>query len=157
MTSFYTPVALLGSTRISERRDQAPIGRIVVALACLFGSPARASAAPPPTVRPEIVATYPHDPGAFTQGLLFHQGKLYESTGLLGRSSLRRVAPSTGVVEKSTSLAPNEFGEGLALVGDRFFVLTWQNHVALTYTVLHWRPCRAPSRSTMCSEVSPKF
>ena len=84
-------------------------------------------------MRPEIVATYPHDPRAFTQGLLFHQGKLYESTGLLGRSSLRRVVPSTGVVEHSTSLAADQFGEGLALVGDRFFVLTWQNHVALTY------------------------
>jgi glutaminyl-peptide cyclotransferase len=133
MTSFYTPVGLLGSTRISQRRDPTPIGRIVVALACLFGSPAHASAASPQTVRPEIVATYPHDPGAFTQGLLFHQGRLYESTGLLGRSSLRRVVPSTGVVERSTRLADDQFGEGLALVGDRFFVLTWQNHVALTY------------------------
>jgi glutaminyl-peptide cyclotransferase len=124
---------LPGSTRISERRDPAPIGRLAVAIACLFVSPTRASAAPPQTVRPEIVATYPHDPRAFTQGLLFHQGKLYESTGLLGRSSLRRVAPTTGVVEHSTSLAADQFGEGLALVGDRFFVLTWQNHVALTY------------------------
>jgi glutaminyl-peptide cyclotransferase len=133
MTSLYTPVGLLGSTRISQRRDQAPIGRIAVTLACLFVSPARASAAQPQTVRPEIVATYPHDSRAFTQGLVFHQGKLYESTGLLGRSTLRRVVPSTGVVEHSTSLAADQFGEGLALVGDRFFVLTWQNQVVLTY------------------------
>jgi glutaminyl-peptide cyclotransferase len=95
-----------------------------------FASPAVAA---PPTVRPEIVATHPHDPQAFTQGLLLHQGKLYESTGLLGRSSLRRVVPATGAVEKSTSLAADLFGEGLALVGDRLIQLTWQNHVALSY------------------------
>jgi len=86
-----------------------------------------------PTVRPEVLATYPHDPGAFTQGLLLHDGKLYESTGLLGRSSLRRVALSTGVVEKSINLTGDVFAEGLALVGDRFFQLTWQNHVAYSY------------------------
>jgi glutaminyl-peptide cyclotransferase len=85
------------------------------------------------TVRPEVVATFPHDRAAFTQGLLLHEGKLYESTGLTGRSSIRRVNRSTGVVEKSVSLAPNLFGEGLALVGDRFFQITWQNHVALSY------------------------
>jgi glutamine cyclotransferase len=84
-------------------------------------------------VRPEIVATYPHDRQAFTQGLVVHEGKLYESTGLLGRSTLRRVVPATGAVEKSVSLAGHLFGEGLALVGDRFFLLTWQNRVALTY------------------------
>jgi MYXO-CTERM domain-containing protein len=86
-----------------------------------------------PTVRPEVLATYPHDPGAFTQGLLLHDGKLYESTGLLGRSSLRRVALSSGVVEKSIDLASDVFGEGLTLVGDRFIQLTWQNHVAYSY------------------------
>ncbi len=84
-------------------------------------------------MRPEVVATYPHDPQAFTQGLLLHQGKFYESTGLLGRSSLRRVVVATGAVEKSTSLAADLFGEGLALVGDRLWQLTWQNHVALSY------------------------
>jgi MYXO-CTERM domain-containing protein len=62
-----------------------------------------------------------------------HEGKLYESTGLLGRSTLRRVMPATGAVEKSVRLASDVFGEGLALAGDRLFVLTWQNHVAFTY------------------------
>ena len=103
-----------------------------VAFLGAFGFSALAVAAPP-TVRPEIVATHPHDPQAFTQGLLLHQGKLYESTGLLGRSSLRRVVVATGAVEKSTSLAADLFGEGLALVGDRLIQLTWQNHVALSY------------------------
>lgn len=98
-------------------------------LACPLG----VAAAQAPTVRPEIVATYPHDAQAFTQGLLVHGGKLYESTGLLGRSSLRRVVTATGAVEKRIDLASNVFAEGLALVGDRFFQLTWQNHVAFTY------------------------
>jgi glutamine cyclotransferase len=86
-------------------------------------------------VRPEIVAVYPHDRQAFTQGLLVHDGKLYESTGLLGRSTLRRVVTATGTVEKSVRLENHLFGEGLALAGDRFFLLTWQNHVALTYDI----------------------
>jgi glutaminyl-peptide cyclotransferase len=103
-----------------------------VALSALAAA-GNASAADAPTVRPEIVATYPHDPGAFTQGLLLYQGKLYESTGLLGRSSLRRVVLTTGVVEKRVDLDPNVFGEGLALVDNRFFQITWQDHVAYTY------------------------
>jgi glutaminyl-peptide cyclotransferase len=98
-----------------------------------LGSAPLAHAASIPTVRPEIVRTFPHDRQAFTQGLVFHEGKLYESTGLLGQSTLRRVVPSTGAVEKSVSLAGNLFGEGLALAGDRFIQLTWQNHVALRY------------------------
>src|SRR5688572_14216124 len=103
------------------------------ALLVALGSAPLAHAASVPTVRPEIVRTFPHDQRAFTQGLVFHDGRLYESTGLLGQSTLRRVVPSTGAVEKSVSLAGNLFGEGLALVGDRFIQLTWQNQVALRY------------------------
>jgi glutaminyl-peptide cyclotransferase len=104
-----------------------------IALSAFFGSVLPAQAASVPTVRPEIVASFPHDRQAFTQGLVFHEGKLYESTGLLGRSTLRRVVPSTGVVEKSVTLAGDLFGEGLALAGDRLIQLTWQNRVALRY------------------------
>jgi len=76
----------------------------------------------------------PHDPEAFTQGLLLHEGKLYESTGLEGRSSLRRVDPLTGTVEKKIDLPPDVFGEGLALVGDRLIQLTWKNGKAFIYS-----------------------
>jgi glutaminyl-peptide cyclotransferase len=107
--------------------------RFTLVAAALLASPTPSAAAQTPTVRPEIVAAHPHDRQAFTQGLLVHGGKLYESTGLLGRSSLRRVVPTTGVVEKSVSLANDLFGEGLALVGDRLYLLTWQNHIAFTY------------------------
>jgi len=76
-----------------------------------------------------------HDPGAFTQGLLWSEGRLYESTGEYGRSSVRRVDPVTGTVEKEVSLAPDLFGEGLALVEDRLIQLTWRRGVALVYDV----------------------
>jgi glutaminyl-peptide cyclotransferase len=75
----------------------------------------------------------PHDSGAFTQGLLWSEGKLYESTGEYGQSSLRRVDPVSGEVEKQVSLPADLFGEGLALVDNRLIQLTWQRGVALVY------------------------
>lgn len=86
-----------------------------------------------PTVVPRVLAEYPHDARAFTQGLVHHEGWFYESTGLRGSSSLRRVAPTTGVVELGVDLRADEFGEGLALVGDRLIQLTWQEEVAHVY------------------------
>jgi glutaminyl-peptide cyclotransferase len=85
------------------------------------------------SVRPEVIATFPHDPEAFTQGLVLHGGKFFESTGLLGRSTLRRVTLATGEVEQSVALPDDHFGEGLALAGDRLIQLTWQNQVAFVY------------------------
>lgn len=87
----------------------------------------------PEKLRTEIVATYPHDPGAFTQGLVLHAGRLYESTGLVGRSSLREVELTTGRVLRRVDVPPPYFAEGIAIVGSRLFQLTWQNHVAFVY------------------------
>jgi glutamine cyclotransferase len=81
----------------------------------------------------EVVKSYPHDDEAFTQGLLFHNGELYESTGLEGRSTVRRVALATGKVLDSTRLAPELFGEGMALVGDELIVVTYKHRLALRY------------------------
>ena len=86
-----------------------------------------------PVVRPRVLAQYPHDANAFTQGLLLHGGAFYESTGLRGRSSLRRVEPTTGSVLYDIELSASEFGEGLARVDDRLIQLTWQEHVAHVY------------------------
>jgi glutaminyl-peptide cyclotransferase len=80
------------------------------------------------TVR--VVGERSHDPGAYTQGLLWHAGALYESTGQYGQSTLRRVDPATGVVERSRALPESEFGEGLARVGERLVQLTWTSGVA---------------------------
>ena len=88
---------------------------------------------PPETLDTQVLATYPHDPQAFTQGLLLHGGKLYESAGRYGVSSLREVELTTGSVLRSVPIASNYFAEGLALVGDRLIQLTWQEHVALEY------------------------
>ncbi|MEM9195946.1 MAG: glutaminyl-peptide cyclotransferase [Myxococcota bacterium] len=81
----------------------------------------------------ELVRTYDHDIDAFTQGLLFHDGKLYESTGLHGQSSLRRVALESGEVERKVVLDEELFAEGLARVDDRLIQLTWREGKALVW------------------------
>lgn len=81
----------------------------------------------------QIIASYPHDPHAFTQGLLWHDGFLYESTGLKGRSTLRRVRLSDGAVMQKQALADDYFGEGLARIGDRLIQLTWKAGVGFVY------------------------
>ena len=79
-----------------------------------------------PLLVPEVLNEYPHDSGAFTQGLLWHDGYLYESTGLWGQSTLRRVDIETGVPDITVTLAETYFAEGLERVGDRLIQLTWQ-------------------------------
>lgn len=87
----------------------------------------------PPVYTYRILNTYPHDPQAFTQGLVFDQGHLYEGTGLYGRSSLRRVVLNTGRVLQSQALAAAYFGEGIAILGERLFQLTWRSRVGFVY------------------------
>ncbi|EFL50430.1 glutamine cyclotransferase [Solidesulfovibrio fructosivorans JJ]] len=96
---------------------------LLLAWALLSSAPALAAA---PSFPVQVVAAIPHDPDAFTQGLLFHGGALYESTGLYGQSSLRRLDPATGRVLSSRALAKPYFGEGLALAGDHLYQLTWR-------------------------------
>ena len=86
-----------------------------------------------PGYRLKVIRVYPHDPGAFTQGLLFLDGKLYESTGLYGRSSIRRVDLTSGQVEGRVRLPDEFFAEGLARVGDRLIQLTWKEGKALVW------------------------
>jgi glutamine cyclotransferase len=89
--------------------------------------------APVERLRVEVVRVLPHDPAAFTQGLVWNGRTLYESTGLLGRSSLREVELETGRVLRRVSLPPDIFGEGLAQVGERLVQLSWQNGLALVW------------------------
>jgi len=88
----------------------------------------------PELLKAKVLATFPHDPKAFTQGLVWYAGKLYESTGQYGSSSLREVAPKTGEVLRYLPLEPRYFGEGLALAGDRLIQLTWQEGTAFAYS-----------------------
>jgi len=80
-----------------------------------------------------IKNAYPHDPHAFTQGLYWLNGSLYEGTGLCGASTLRRVTLETGRVVQQIALPDVFFGEGIAQIGDRIFQLTWQNGRAFVY------------------------
>ncbi len=80
-----------------------------------------------------IEAIYPHDPNAFTQGLVYLDGVLYEGTGLYGRSSLRRVELETGQVLQQHDLDAAYFGEGIAVIDDKIYQLTWQNGVGFIY------------------------
>lgn len=86
-----------------------------------------------PTYKFAVVASYPHDPHAYTQGLLWHAGFLFESTGLEGRSTLRRVRLDDGVVVQKRTLADRYFGEGLAQVNNRLIQLTWKAGVGFVY------------------------
>lgn len=88
---------------------------------------------PTPTYTYRVVNVYPHDPEAFTQGLVYLDGVLYEGTGLEGRSSLRRVDLETGEVLQQQDLAAQYFGEGIAVLGQRIFQLTWRSHVGFVY------------------------
>jgi glutamine cyclotransferase len=85
------------------------------------------------TAKYQVVKSFPHDSRAFTQGLLWHDGAFYESTGLAGQSSLRRVEPTTGRVLQIRHQASDVFSEGLALAGDRLYQITWQNHRVFAY------------------------
>ncbi|HHH43943.1 MAG TPA: glutaminyl-peptide cyclotransferase [Gammaproteobacteria bacterium] len=87
-----------------------------------------------PAQRFEIIARYPHDPDAFTQGLVFYRGELYESTGLHGRSSIRRLDLETGKVLRARHLDKALFGEGLTVHDRKLVQLTWETGSALLYT-----------------------
>lgn len=83
-----------------------------------------------------IDAVYPHDTGAFTQGLEFYKGKLYEGTGLEGKSSLRIVDIKTGKPEQKYVLPdPQIFGEGITIYKNKIYQLTWQTHKILVYNL----------------------
>lgn len=81
----------------------------------------------------QVVSMYPHDPGAFTQGLVYADEFLYEGTGLTGRSSLRKVDLETGSVLRIRELDPHLFGEGITLYKDTIIQITWQSHRGFVY------------------------
>ncbi len=80
-----------------------------------------------------MLAELPHDRSAFTQGLELDGGTLYEGTGLAGRSELRELDPATGAVRRAVPLPDDLFGEGITVVGDRIWQLTWRDGVALEW------------------------
>ena len=104
-------------------------GLLAFLVAVLFAAPAVAQQ----RYGVEIVANYPHDPAAFTQGLFFKDGVLYESTGLKGKSSLRKVNLETGEVMQKLELAPEIFAEGIAPFDDKIIALTWRSQTGYVF------------------------
>lgn len=96
--------------------------------------------APPVTYTYRIVNTYPHDPAAFTQGLVFHDGALYEGTGRWGESTLRETVLETGQVVRSKPLEAQYFGEGITILNDRIYQLTWQEQTGFVYDRATFEP-----------------
>lgn len=88
----------------------------------------------------KVVKTFPHDRNAFTQGLLWHDGVLYEGTGREGLSFVRRVDLNTGKVLRQSKLPPEVFGEGLVLDGDRLIQITWQSGRAFVFDAQTFKP-----------------
>ncbi|KAK8660046.1 hypothetical protein V6N13_050982 [Hibiscus sabdariffa] len=113
---------------------------LLVSVVLVLGDPSDTRDKPSPdhhsllTYGFQIVNEFPHDPHAFTQGLVYAgNDTFFESTGLYGRSSVRRVAVKTGKVELLHKMADSYFGEGLTLLGERLFQVTWLTQIGFTY------------------------
>ncbi len=136
-------LSLLGCSAASNSGDQAIPAEVdppPAVLSVHAGADSDAESASPRQVATaarkqtyEVVRSYPHDPDAFTQGLVFHAGYLYEGTGRRGESALRKVELETGRVLEAVELAPSFFGEGIAILGQRVYQLTWQSGVGFVY------------------------
>ena len=85
--------------------------------------------------RVEVTAEYPHDITSYTQGLFFHEGQMYESTGVAGESTFRKVDIRTGEPLRKLEFADKYFVEGSVVLGDNLYILTWHNKVAFVYDI----------------------
>lgn len=109
-------------------------GTVIAGLLALLAIPAHAD------TPWKLVATYPHDPAAFTEGLFLHDGALYESTGREGQSDIRKVDLKTGKILHRRTLAPSYFGEGIVNWGDRIVSLTWRHRQGFVWKLTDFAP-----------------
>ncbi|MCT7661415.1 glutaminyl-peptide cyclotransferase [Mycobacterium deserti] len=127
-------------------RSVIAVGVLALALvACGTGAPTAhtdPTAGPVPVIKPVVLAEIPHDTTAFTQGLELDGPTLYEGTGLAGASQLRELDPATGAVRRAAPVPGNYFGEGITVVDDRVWQLTWQNGVAVEWDKALFTPVR---------------
>ena len=138
---------ILAVKKQSRRRRVAPLLglAVIAAVAALFLSPASGPGGAGDAVTRygyEVVNTYPHDPGAFTQGLVFRDGFLYESTGLRGRSTLRKVRLESGEAVAWKILGSAYFAEGLTDWGDTLIQVTWHAGTAFVYDLRTLAPTK---------------
>ena len=106
---------------------------VLVAGSCANGPQLKNETPPVPVYTYEIINRYPHDADAFTQGLVFDNGVLYEGTGRYGRSSLREVDLATSDIKQIYELPAQYFGEGITVFGDRLIQLTWKSRTGFIY------------------------
>ena len=114
---------------------------VLAVLAGVLVAPA-AQGEPVPTIQPEVLAEIPHDPDAFTQGLELDGSVLYEGTGLAGLSELRTLDPATGRVERAAPIPGDYFGEGITVVGESIWQLTYRDGVAVEWDRATLTPVR---------------
>ncbi len=95
-----------------------------------------------PIASVNVINSYPHNPRAFTQGLVFHQGYFYESTGLNGESTLARKEVTTGKSLQEVKISREYFGEGIVLLNNKIYQLTWKNETVLIYDARSFREVR---------------
>jgi len=105
----------------------------IVPIVIAMGLSLRAVSAGTPEYGYHVIRAYPHDPQAFTEGLFYLNGFLYESTGLQGHSSVRKVELETGKIVQQRQLPASYFGEGIVNWRDRVYQLTWLNHTGFVY------------------------
>jgi glutamine cyclotransferase len=113
---------------------------VALCLTILTMAPAAPARAEIPVYGYQVVHAYPHDPGAFTEGLFYLNGALYESTGLEGRSSIRKVQLATGKVLQQRPLDSKYFGEGIVAWMGKLVELTWQSQIGFTYDLETFAP-----------------
>ncbi|MBS0331604.1 MAG: glutaminyl-peptide cyclotransferase [Proteobacteria bacterium] len=108
------------------RRFSTVLAGLAIAAALPIPAPALAAV---PVGGIEVRHVYPHDPGAFTEGLFYLNGDLFESTGIQGQSNVRRVRLSDGAVLQQRAIDPELFGEGIVNWGSEIVSLTWRDHI----------------------------
>jgi glutamine cyclotransferase len=129
MMGLYLPSSSLAQTPAAERRSCSALTQDPSPYVSALPAPVEAV----PNRLFEVIARYPHDRNAFTEGLAFYQGELYESTGIRGQSSVRKLDLKSGRALKTRPLNQELFGEGLTVVGQQLVQLTWESGSAFVY------------------------
>lgn len=115
---------------------------VVMSVQAAMHEPVQRQGAGAPVAGYKVEKIFPHDRQAFTQGLLFHDGFLYEGTGLVGQSSIRKVRLDNGEVVQQKRTDPRYFGEGIVIFGPQLVQLTWQSEIGFVYDRTTFEPVR---------------
>lgn len=132
MSGFMSILLLTGLLAITSCANESEVTEPVATVTPEVPGTSSATVSPP-VYHYRVIHSYPHDRQAFTQGLVYEAGELYEGTGLRGQSSLRRVELETGLVHQQHLLPRQYFGEGITIFGDRIIQLTWQSRLGFVY------------------------